>query len=170
MRKLIIISIGYSACHWCHVMEDESFENDSIAQLMNKNFINIKVDREERPDIDNIYINAVQMMTGSSGWPLNCITLPDGRPIYGGTYFTKDNWKQVLIEISQLYRKEPQKAIAYAERLAEGLQNAELIIPNKEKPFFQKKELIVAIEESKKILDMDNGGFLGALNSPCPIP
>ena len=80
-NKLIIISIGYSACHWCHVMEDESFENDSIAQLMNKNFINIKVDREERPDIDNIYINAVQMMTGSSGWPLNCITLPDGRRI-----------------------------------------------------------------------------------------
>lgn len=167
-HKLIIISIGYSACHWCHVMEDESFENDSIAQLMNKNFINIKVDREERPDIDNIYINAVQMMTGSSGWPLNCITLPDGRPIYGGTYFTKDNWKQVLIEISQLYRKEPQKAIAYAERVAEGLQNADLIIPNKEKPFFQKKELVAAVEESKKILDMDNGGFLGAPKFPMP--
>ncbi len=167
-NKLIIISIGYSACHWCHVMEEESFENDSIAQLMNKNFINIKVDREERPDIDNIYINAVQMMTGSSGWPLNCITLPDGRPIYGGTYFTKDNWKQVLIEISQLYEKEPQKAIAYAERLAEGLQNANFIISSKEKPFFQKKELIAAIEESKKTLDMDNGGFLGAPKFPMP--
>ena len=88
-NKLLIISVGYSACHWCHVMEEESFENDSIAKIMNANFISIKIDREERPDVDKVYMNAVQLMTGSGGWPLNCIALPDGRPIFGGTYFTR---------------------------------------------------------------------------------
>jgi uncharacterized protein YyaL (SSP411 family) len=109
-NKLIIISVGYSACHWCHVMEEESFQNDSVAKLMNDHFISIKVDREERPDIDQIYMNAVQLMTGSGGWPLNCIALPDGRPIFGGTYFTKDNWKKVLVELSTLYKNNPDKA------------------------------------------------------------
>ena len=91
-NKLVVISIGYSACHWCHVMEEESFENDSVAKIMNEKFINIKVDREERPDVDQIYMSAVQLMNGSGGWPLNCITLPDGRPVFGGTYFTKSQW------------------------------------------------------------------------------
>ena len=80
-NKLVLISIGYSACHWCHVMEHESFEDSLTAEMMNKNFINIKVDREERPDVDQVYMNAVQLMTGSGGWPLNCFALPDGRPI-----------------------------------------------------------------------------------------
>ena len=89
-NKLILISIGYAACHWCHVMEHESFEDSLVAQTMNKNFINIKVDREERPDVDQVYMNAVQLMTGSGGWPLNVVALPDGRPVWGGTYFKKD--------------------------------------------------------------------------------
>ena len=101
----MIISIGYSACHWCHVMEKESFENDSIAKFMNENFINIKVDREERPDVNNIYLSAVQLMTGKGGWPLNCITLPDGKPIFGGTYFSKKQWKKILEDIVSLYKK-----------------------------------------------------------------
>src|SRR5262249_26254926 len=83
----ILLSIGYSACHWCHVMEHESFEDEQIAGLMNDNFICIKVDREERPDLDAIYMNAVQMMTGSGGWPMTVFLTPDGRPFYGGTYF-----------------------------------------------------------------------------------
>ena len=83
-NKPIIVSIGYAACHWCHVMEHESFEDEEIATYMNDHFICIKVDREERPDIDQIYMNAVQLITGQGGWPLNCITLPDGRPVYGG--------------------------------------------------------------------------------------
>ena len=95
-NKLILISIGYSACHWCHVMENESFESEEVAKIMNDNFINIKVDREERPDVDQVYMNAVQLITGSGGWPLNCIALPDGRPIWGGTYFSKDNWTCLL--------------------------------------------------------------------------
>ena len=167
--KLMIISIGYSACHWCHVMEEESFENDSIAKLMNDNFISIKIDREERPDIDNIYINAVELMTGNSGWPLNCITLPDGRPIFGGTYFPKDQWKTVLIEISKLYKEEPQKAVSYAERVTKGIQNSSLIQLNTEEASFKKDVLASSIDASKKVLDMDKGGFVGAPKFPMPI-
>ena len=99
-NKLIIISVGYAACHWCHVMEHESFEDVEVANFMNENFVAIKVDREERPDIDQIYMDAVQLITGSGGWPLNCIALPDGRPIYGGTYFPKNQWIDVLTKIS----------------------------------------------------------------------
>ncbi|MGB0194723.1 MAG: DUF255 domain-containing protein, partial [Schleiferiaceae bacterium] len=84
-NKLLVISIGYSSCHWCHVMEEESFEDTEVAALMNEHFISIKVDREERPDIDAQYMNAVQLMTGQGGWPLNVIALPDGTPVYGGT-------------------------------------------------------------------------------------
>ncbi|HRD38485.1 MAG TPA: thioredoxin domain-containing protein, partial [Bacteroidia bacterium] len=89
-NKLVLVSIGYSACHWCHVMEHESFENTEVAAIMNQYFVNIKVDREERPDVDMLYMSAVQLMTGHGGWPLNCFVLPDGRPIYGGTYFQKE--------------------------------------------------------------------------------
>jgi uncharacterized protein YyaL (SSP411 family) len=84
-NKLVLVSVGYSSCHWCHVMEHESFEDTVIAKIMNDNFICIKVDREERPDVDQVYMNAVQLMTGAGGWPLNCFTIPDVRPIYGGT-------------------------------------------------------------------------------------
>jgi len=89
-KKLILISVGYAACHWCHVMEHESFEDTLVANLMNKNFINIKIDREERPDVDQVYMSAVQLMTGSGGWPMNVIALPDGRPVWGGTYLPRE--------------------------------------------------------------------------------
>ena len=89
-NKMVLVSIGYSSCHWCHVMEHESFEDDEVAEFMNKNFICIKVDREERPDIDHLYMSAIQLMGVNGGWPLNCFVLPDGRPIYGGTYFRKE--------------------------------------------------------------------------------
>ncbi|MDF1864761.1 MAG: thioredoxin domain-containing protein, partial [Saprospiraceae bacterium] len=86
-NKPILVSIGYSTCHWCHVMERESFENKEVAAFMNEHFVNIKVDREERPDVDQIYMEACQIISGSGGWPLNCFLLPDGRPFYAGTYF-----------------------------------------------------------------------------------
>ena len=89
--KPILLSIGYSACHWCHVMERESFENDDIAALMNEDFVNIKVDREERPDLDGIYMQAVQAMTGHGGWPMTVFLTPDGTPFYGGTYFPPED-------------------------------------------------------------------------------
>ena len=129
-KKLIIISVGYSACHWCHVMEKESFEDSTVASVMNKNFISIKVDREERPDVDQIYINAVQLMTGSAGWPLNVIALPDGRPVWGGTYFRKEAWINSLEKIQKLYDENPQKLIDYADNLEEGIKNMDLIEVN----------------------------------------
>ena len=129
-KKLMIISIGYSACHWCHVMEKESFEDFTVASVMNKYFISVKVDREERPDVDQIYINAVQLMTGSAGWPLNVITLPDGRPIWGGTYFSKEVWINSLEKIQKLYGENPKKLIDYADNLEEGIKSMDLIEAN----------------------------------------
>ncbi|HWR94790.1 MAG TPA: thioredoxin domain-containing protein [Flavobacterium sp.] len=128
-NKLIIISIGYSACHWCHVMEHESFEKDEVAQTMNAHFINIKVDREEHPNVDAIYMKAVQMMTGRGGWPLNIVALPDGRPVWGGTYFRKDEWISTLDQLQKLYLSQPEKMIDYAEKLHQGLESIS-IIPN----------------------------------------
>ena len=115
--KPILLSIGYSACHWCHVMEHESFENESIAKLMNDNFVNIKVDREERPDLDQIYMTAVQMMTGSGGWPMTVFLLPTGEPIFGGTYFPPDDrygrpgFPRVLETIADAYRTRTQEIL-----------------------------------------------------------
>ena len=106
--KLVLISIGYSSCHWCHVMEEETFENDSVAAYMNENYISVKVDREERPDVDQVYMTAVQLMTGSGGWPLNVIVLPNGKPIYGGTYHTRERWLRVLNEVQERYESDPQ--------------------------------------------------------------
>ena len=165
-NKLIVISIGYASCHWCHVMEEESFENDSIARIMNDNFINIKVDREERPDVDKVYMNAVQLMTGKGGWPLNCITLPDGRPVFGGTYFTKNQWSKILEDVSNLYKKNPQKVEEYAQRVTEGIQTSELITLNNEEAVFKNKEIISAITLTKEQLDTINGGFKGAPKFP----
>ena len=167
-NKLLIISVGYSACHWCHVMEEESFENDSIAKIMNENFISIKVDREERPDIDKVYMNAVQLLTGSGGWPLNCIALPDGRPIFGGTYFTKEQWSKVLISISKLYKEEPQKVIEFAENLTKGIQESQLITLNKEAPVFNFDEITSSVNFFKNQLDTIKGGFKNAPKFPTP--
>ena len=167
-NKLLVISVGYSACHWCHVMEEESFENDSIAKIMNDNFINIKVDREEWPDIDKVYMNAVQLMTGSGGWPLNCIELPNGRPIFGGTYFTKEQWSKVLISISTLYKEEPKKVIEFAENLTKGMQESQLITLNKEAPVFNFNEIISSVNFLKSQIDTIIGGFKNAPKFPTP--
>lgn len=126
-NKLVLVSVGYSSCHWCHVMERESFEDTAVAALMNENFICIKVDREERPDVDQIYMNAVQLMTGGGGWPLNCFTLPDGRPIYGGTYYEKEQWIELLNNLQYKFEKSPQEVERFAENLTEGIQQSELI-------------------------------------------
>lgn len=125
--KLVLVSIGYSSCHWCHVMERETFEDENIAAIMNENFVNIKVDREERPDVDQVYMTALQLIKGNGGWPLNVITLPNGKPLYGGTYHTNTQWQQVITEISNLYREDPQRANEYANRVAAGVQEVNLI-------------------------------------------
>ena len=111
-NKMVIVSVGYSSCHWCHVMEHESFEDDSASKVMNERYINIKVDREERPDVDQIYMNAVQLMSGRGGWPLNCIVLPDGRPVWGGTYFRRDEWIEQISTIADFYEQNPEKVLS----------------------------------------------------------
>lgn len=121
-QKLIVVSIGYSSCHWCHVMEKETFEDQEVAQLMNDRFVSIKVDREENPEIDNIYMTATQMMTGSGGWPLNVVCLPDGRPVYGGTYHTKAQWLEVLGKIQKLYENDKNQLEEFADRVEKGIQ------------------------------------------------
>ncbi|WP_291800023.1 thioredoxin domain-containing protein [Lutibacter sp.] len=167
-NKLILISIGYSSCHWCHVMEHECFEDEEVAAIMNQNFINIKVDREERPDIDQVYMNAVQLITGKGGWPLNCITLPDGRPIWGGTYFPKKNWINALTQLAELYAKTPEKAIDYAEKLTEGVKNSNLISFNNTTEGFTTEDLKSSVTEWKQTMDFDLGGRIGAPKFPMP--
>ena len=125
--KLVLISVGYSSCHWCHVMEEESFEDTTIAKFMNENFVCIKVDREERPDVDQIYMTAVQLMTGSGGWPLNCFALPDGRPVYGGTYFPSNDWMELLQNLALTYKKDKNSFEEYATNLTKGIKESELI-------------------------------------------
>ncbi len=167
-NKIILISIGYSACHWCHVMEHESFENEAVAKLMNANFICIKVDREERPDIDQVYMNAVQLMTGSGGWPLNCFALPDGRPVYGGTYFPTEKWKNVLLNIADLHKNEPARMLEYAAKLTSGVQQSELIPRNNGKPEFSKEDLKNLYNEWASRLDRIEGGPDKAPKFPLP--
>ncbi len=167
-NKLILISIGYSACHWCHVMEKESFENDSVAKIMNEHFICIKVDREERPDIDQVYMNAVQLMTGQGGWPLNCFALPDGRPVYGGTYFPKDQWVNVLLNLADVYKTEPDKVIEYAEKLTEGIQKSELITSNPEPADFKIETLNECYRNWAKYFDNTEGGPNKSPKFPLP--
>ncbi|WP_037317426.1 thioredoxin domain-containing protein [Salegentibacter sp. Hel_I_6] len=167
--KLLLISVGYSACHWCHVMEHESFEDEAVAQIMNENFINIKVDREERPDIDQVYMNAVQVMTGAGGWPMNIVALPDGRPVWGGTYFRKEQWKDALKQLSGLYKTKPEKMKEYASRLEDGLQKLQLIDPPKEVTIFNSDFLTENLEKWKKGFDKKNGGSRGAPKFMLPV-
>ena len=127
-NKPILLSIGYSACHWCHVMEQESFENEKIAALMNDLFVSIKVDREERPDLDEIYMNAVQMLTGRGGWPMTTFLTPDGKPFYGGTYFPPEDrhgmpgFPRILMGVAQAYREKAQDVEKSVDQILAGLQ------------------------------------------------
>jgi uncharacterized protein YyaL (SSP411 family) len=168
-EKLVLVSIGYSACHWCHVMEHESFEDEKVAALMNEHFINIKVDREERSDVDMIYMQAVQLMTGQGGWPLNCFTLPDGRPIYGGTYFNKTQWINVLINLAELQKNNPARVIEYAHNLTEGIRQSEQIITQKKNDSLFTKDILTAgVEKWKDRFDHSFGGPNKAPKFPLP--
>ena len=159
-NKLVIISIGYASCHWCHVMERESFQDSTVAKLMNDKFISIKVDREERPDIDQVYMNAIQLITGSGGWPLNVITLPDGRPIWGGTYFSKGQWISALKQISEIYETEPEKFISYAKRVQEGINTLNDVVMQTDS--FENIDINKYSKLLLKNIDEEFGGFNGA--------
>ncbi|PWK20918.1 hypothetical protein LX78_00625 [Xanthomarina spongicola] len=158
-NKLILISVGYAACHWCHVMEHESFEDTIVAQTMNSKYINIKVDREERPDVDQVYMNAVQLMTGSGGWPLNVIALPDGRPVWGGTYFRKEQWISALEQISDLYLRNPEKLYEYADKLEKGIKAMDVVSLNKDKVNFNNEYIEVTLENWSQYFDYLHGGL-----------
>jgi uncharacterized protein YyaL (SSP411 family) len=161
-NKLLLISIGYSACHWCHVMEHDSFEDPEVAQIMNEHFICIKIDREERPDIDHIYMTAVQLLTGHGGWPLNCIALPDGRPIWGGTYFQKENWMQALEAVSKFYAENSIQTLEYAAKLQQGIDQNSLLPISGENTEFDPLLLSSLLKKWQASFDTKNGGTKGA--------
>jgi len=166
-NKPILVSIGYSACHWCHVMEKESFENEETARLMNENFINIKIDREERPDLDHIYMDAVQAMVGSGGWPLNVFLTPDTKPFYGGTYFppqrafNRPSWQEVLIGVTEAFTQRRNEIDAQAENLTEHLTQANSFGISKSglEDFFTNEKTEEAFVAIMKNADKKWGGF-----------
>ncbi|MDX1351227.1 MAG: thioredoxin domain-containing protein, partial [Putridiphycobacter sp.] len=166
--KLVLVSIGYSSCHWCHVMEHESFEDSVVAAFMNENFVCIKVDREERPDVDQIYMNAVQLMTGSGGWPLNCFTLPDGRPVYGGTYYTKNSWMEMLQNLALTYEKDKASFESYADNLTAGIQQSELIETPTENNGLHTDSLAEMVASWRLDFDLKNGGPNRSPKFPIP--
>ncbi len=168
-NKNIIISIGYAACHWCHVMEHESFEDEEVANYMNEHFVCIKVDREERPDIDKVYLTAVQLLTDKGGWPLNCIALPDGRPIYGGTYFPTERWMDMLQQVSGFIKDHPEKAEEQAKFLTEGVQSNEMIYKTTESSVYVLNDLNDIFYNWKSNIDFVHGGYGNAPKFPMPV-
>jgi len=167
-NKMILVSIGYSACHWCHVMEHESFEDETVAALMNQYFVCIKVDREERPDVDQFFMEAVQLLSGRGGWPLNCFALPDGRPFWGGTYFRKEQWMEVLHKIAELFDRKDPAIFEQAEQLTQGIKT------NQFKALHESANTDfsgIPEEMAKKLetqLDYKEGGTSGAPKFPMP--
>lgn len=169
-NKPIILSIGYSSCHWCHVMERESFENDDIAKVMNEHFVSIKVDREERPDVDQIYMDAVQAMGMNGGWPLNVFLTPDLKPFYGGTYFQPQQWLQILMRIASVYKNKHDEVVESAEQLTTTLAASEIHKYNLSlsKEEFNKKSLDQAYKKLASKFDRELGGTDKAPKFPMP--
>jgi uncharacterized protein YyaL (SSP411 family) len=171
--KPILVSIGYSACHWCHVMERESFEDPETAAIMNQHFVNIKIDREERPDLDHIYMDAVQAISGSGGWPLNVFLTPAGKPFYGGTYFppvnlhNRPSWRAVLQNISAVFRDKRKEIDEQADHLTNHIANSgfEMAVPGEEN-YFHKEDIRSIYENLMKTADRRDGGFGGAPKFP----
>ncbi|HEX5624570.1 MAG TPA: thioredoxin domain-containing protein [Saprospiraceae bacterium] len=169
-RKLMVISIGYSSCHWCHVMERESFSDTAVSRLMNEHFVSIKVDREERPDIDNVYMTACQVANpgGSCGWPLNAITLPDGRPVWVGTYLSRDEWMQLLRQIHDLYQEDENSLLKMAYQIENHLQVDHRFTLSENDIRFDPKLRDQYHAQVLASLDMKRGGKNGDLKFPLP--
>ncbi|HTD57642.1 MAG TPA: DUF255 domain-containing protein, partial [Solirubrobacteraceae bacterium] len=166
----LLVSIGYSSCHWCHVMERESFEDEGTARLMNEGFVCVKVDREERPDVDALYMEAVQGMTGHGGWPLNVFLTPEGLPFYGGTYFPPSerpglpSFSQVLLAVSEAWNERGEEIRASSEQLRERLRGGALLKPAQDP--LSESSLQAAVDGLKGSFDAVNGGFGGAPKFP----
>ncbi|MCB0428830.1 MAG: thioredoxin domain-containing protein [Flavobacteriales bacterium] len=166
-NKLIIVSIGYAACHWCHVMEHESFEDTDVADVMNLHYVSIKVDREERPDIDQVYMDAIHLMGQQGGWPLNIVALPDGRPVFGGTYFRKGDWLRVLEFFAKLYADKPHEMVTRAGEITAGLQPRPVGDLPQTGPV-QLDDLHDAVQSWLHHIDFERGGSSGAPKFPMP--
>ncbi len=168
-QKPILVSIGYAACHWCHVMEHESFENEEVADLMNKYFVCVKVDREERPDVDDIYMSALHLMGQQGGWPLNVFLTPDQKPFYGGTYFPRKNWQSVIEQLHEAFINQRPKIESSAEQLTKGINSNQsyLVQVDRTKPI-SLKELKGGYESIAKRFDPKNGGMGNAPKFPMP--
>jgi uncharacterized protein YyaL (SSP411 family) len=171
--KPLLLSVGYAACHWCHVMEHESFEDPAIAGLMNTNFVCIKVDREERPDVDSVYMEAVQTMTGHGGWPMTVFLTPDGRPFYGGTYFPPEDrgglpsFPRLLEAVAQAWRDRRNEVEAQGAELSAHIGTATRLQPSADEP--SDELLRAALRELDAAFDPDHGGFGGAPKFPQPM-
>jgi uncharacterized protein YyaL (SSP411 family) len=167
--KLLLISVGYAACHWCHVMEHESFEDTTVARIMNENFVAIKVDREERPDVDNIYMTACQLAgEGSCGWPLNAFALPNGQPVWAGTYFPKEQWLEILNYFADLYQKDRAKLEEYGTLLADGIQSMEAPAPPPSGLELSTELVPQTAAQIHRQADRRLGGMKGAPKFPLP--
>jgi len=167
-NKMLLISVGYAACHWCHVMEHECYEDTSVANIMNANFVCIKVDREERPDVDQVYMNAAYLISGSGGWPLNALAMPDGRPFYAGTYFPKDKWIQLLNYFADLYKNDKQKLEDQADHLSKGIRDIEEVPMNNKSVSFSTHNLNEMFTDFSQRIDMEKGGTKGSMKFPMP--
>jgi uncharacterized protein YyaL (SSP411 family) len=169
-NKPLIISIGYAACHWCHVMAHESFVDAEVASFMNDHFVCIKIDREERPDIDQIYMEAVQHITGGGGWPLHAFTLPDGRPFHGGTYYPRLQWLDLLKRIQSVYENHYADLLIQAETLTSALQtNLFTVPPAADKNQFTKEQYDSFTDSWENLMDKKDGGFKSAPKFPMPV-
>lgn len=172
--KVILVSIGYSACHWCHVMEHESFESEQVAEVMNRHFVNIKVDREERPDVDAVYMDALQAMGVRGGWPLNVFLMPDAKPFYGGTYFPRNNWMNLLQSVQSAFEEQRDKLQDSADGFAANLQEKEsaryrLNLGSAiSEAGFTEDELRVLLNTISKDFDTKDGGMRRSPKFPMP--
>ena len=167
-NKMLLISIGYAACHWCHVMEHESFENEEVARVMNENFICIKVDREERPDVDQLYMNAAYLINGNGGWPLNALAMQDGKPFFAGTYYPKENWIKLLEYFAAIYKTEPEKLEVQAENVSKGIRDIEHLPMNTNPVSFSENDLNKMFFLFQKRIDSEHGGTKGGMKFPMP--
>jgi len=169
LNKPLLISIGYSSCHWCHVMEHESFEDESIARVMNDFFVCVKVDREERPDVDHVFMDAVQQLHGSGGWPLNCFALPDGRPFWGGTYFRPEQWRQLLENVHELFQNRYPELEHQASEIADGVAIQNHIINDQPENKATRTDFDAIFNLLHSGFDMQEGGLQGAPKFPLPV-